>query len=83
MNGLEEGTLQLAGEEAITEIIFDPVHLRQVLNNLLDNARRHAGASAALPVVFNWGRAPGSRRPFLELMDHGPGVDENEAEQIF
>ena len=80
---LDPATLVLAGEEAITEVIFDPDHLRQVVGNLVDNARQHANASAEHPVRFEWGRVAGSRRPYLDISDHGPGIDAAFEEQIF
>ncbi|MFK8054160.1 MAG: PAS domain-containing sensor histidine kinase [Woeseiaceae bacterium] len=76
-------SIHLTGEEAITEIIFDPGHLRQVVTNLLDNARRHAGISESNPVKLHWGRVTGSRRPFLEVTDRGPGIDPALEQQIF
>ncbi|MEN7343166.1 MAG: ATP-binding protein [Pseudomonadota bacterium] len=80
---LEPNTIILAGEEAITEVIFDPGHLRQVVTNLLDNARRHAGISPNAPLRLNWGRVASSRRPFLEFRDQGPGIDPALEQQIF
>lgn len=80
---LDVGAVLLTGEEAITEIIFDPGHLRQVVTNLLDNARRHGGVSRDQPVRLHWGRVAGSRRPFLEVSDQGPGIDPALEHQIF
>jgi two-component system sensor histidine kinase PilS (NtrC family) len=37
------GTLDLALPDEPLGVVFDPEHLRRVLVNLLDNARRHAG----------------------------------------
>lgn len=76
-------TIQLIGEEAITEVVFDPTHLRQVVRNLLDNAVRHAGASPAAPIEVRWGRVATSRRPFVEFADHGPGIEEEWHDRIF
>ncbi|MEO0575592.1 MAG: ATP-binding protein [Pseudomonadota bacterium] len=80
---LAAGTLALAGEEAIMEIIFDPAHLRQVMLNLVDNACLHGNASVDKPVRFQWGRVSGSRRPYLEVIDYGPGIDEANHARIF
>ncbi len=80
---IDPRTIALAGDEAISEVIFDPGHLRQVLLNVLDNARRHAGADAGHPVTIDWGRAPGSRRPFMEISDQGPGIDPALHERVF
>ncbi|MEL7297257.1 MAG: ATP-binding protein [Pseudomonadota bacterium] len=80
---LDPAAILLTGEEAITEIIFDPDHLRQVMTNLMDNARRHAGISANQPLRINWGRVAGSRRPYLEVADTGPGIDPTVEQQVF
>lgn len=76
-------SLMLVGDEAITEVIFDPGHLRQVLLNLIDNACRHAGAGPGNPVCIDWGRASGSRRPYMEVRDSGPGIDEAFRDRLF
>ena len=80
---IDPDTVVLAGDEAITEIIFDPGHLRQVLLNLLDNARRHAGVGPDNPVRIDWGRATGSRRPYMEVSDDGPGIDAAVRDRVF
>ncbi|MEM7612137.1 MAG: ATP-binding protein [Pseudomonadota bacterium] len=73
----------LRGDEAITEIIFDPGHLHQIMENLLDNARQHGQASVEHPVRISWGRAAGSRRPYLDVTDSGPGIAPENEERIF
>ncbi|MEL6869958.1 MAG: ATP-binding protein [Pseudomonadota bacterium] len=80
---IDAGTLVCVGEEAIMEVIFDPAHLRQVVRNLVDNACLHGQATTDNPVRFQWGRLRGSRRPFLEVADRGPGIDVGNEEQIF
>jgi two-component system, OmpR family, sensor histidine kinase KdpD len=59
-------------------VLVDPVRLDQVLTNLLDNARRHAGGEA----VAVRGRAVGGRVE-LRVVDHGPGIPEAERERVF
>ncbi|MEO0346918.1 MAG: ATP-binding protein [Pseudomonadota bacterium] len=82
-NELAPGTVVLRGEEAISEVVFDAAHLRQVLRNLLDNARMHAHAAPGQPVEINWGRVASSRRPFLEIADRGPGISEANRDRVF
>lgn len=76
-------SLVMVGEEAIMEVIFDPDHLRQVLTNLIDNARLHAGANTGAPIRLDWARVSGSRRPYLDVIDQGPGITPELHEQIF
>jgi len=57
----------------------DPVLLRRMVRNLLENARRHGGAS---PVEVQVRRAQGDGI-VIEVRDRGPGVPEHERERIF
>lgn len=66
------GDAELAIDEGIGTVRADPVRLRLLLRNLLDNARRHGGA-ASKPQVF-LRRADGDTLE-LGVRDHGPGVD--------
>ncbi len=60
-----------------------PGQLQQVVENLLDNALRHA-ASAAWPRVTVRARQSASRdRPLIEVEDRGPGVPLAKREQLF
>jgi signal transduction histidine kinase len=77
----------LAEEGARTDAIVtgEPVHiqgdprmLRRLVRNLLDNARRYADAS---PVEASVGPHAGGAR--LRICDRGPGVPEEERENIF
>ena len=80
---LPEDAIRLVGEEAITEIRMDPGHLRQIMWNLCDNAIDYASPPDAGPVTVSWGRAESSRRPYLEIVDQGPGIDPAFADKIF
>lgn len=60
-----------------------PGQLQQVIENLLDNALRHA-AGAACPQVMVRARHSASRdRPLIEVEDRGPGVAPGERERLF
>jgi two-component system, OmpR family, sensor kinase len=63
-------TLAVTGDEA---------RLRQVVGNLLDNARRHT--PAATPVHVRLGAHDSGIR--LEVADEGPGLSPGEAERVF
>jgi two-component system sensor histidine kinase PilS (NtrC family) len=85
------GTLQLAPDavrvltaERNVDVRIDPTHLRQIVWNLAENAVRHsAELPGPPPVELLFGRLPSSARPFLEVADHGPGIPDTLAEQIF
>lgn len=66
------------------EVRVDPSHLHQVVWNLCENAVRIAeDAGVAEAVELRIGRMGGGGRPFLEVADRGPGVDDTDAERLF
>ena len=65
--------------EGPAEVIGDPGRLRQVVDNLLDNARVHT--PPATPVHVRLG-ADGDH-VVLTVDDEGPGLDEEEVEKAF
>lgn len=67
------------------EVRADPSQLRQVLWNLCQNAFTHGRSAAgpAQPVQIRHGRLASNGRPFLEVLDAGPGVPGDEVERIF
>lgn len=66
------------------DVRVDPSHLYQLLWNLCENAlkygRRDDNDAA---VELRTGRIHTSDRPFLEIIDRGPGIAEADAERIF
>jgi len=66
------------------EIRVDPSHLRQIVWNLCENALKHGASATAEEVVeIRFGRLNPVGRPFLQVMDRGPGVNPEHAERIF
>jgi two-component system sensor histidine kinase PilS (NtrC family) len=65
------------------EVRVDPVHLRQVLWNLGENAVQ-ALRNTDRPTTVEWiyGRHVGGR-PYLEVADHGPGIPSGIADHLF
>jgi signal transduction histidine kinase len=80
--------LRLDLDERLGPVDVDPMRVRLLLRNLVDNARRHGGGAAA-PVLFlrreedddGAGGAPGTLAPAtwaLGVRDHGPGVADDQ-----
>jgi two-component system sensor histidine kinase PilS (NtrC family) len=80
---LQEGELTVQDVPDDLEVRMDRSHLRQVLWNLCDNAVKYASESGGILVELHGGRLEAHGRPYLEVRDHGPGIDAATAEQIF
>src|SRR5262249_52269716 len=84
-------TMQLAPErlrmsEASggVEVRVDQSQLRQIVWNLCENALKHGATDHPDQVVeVRHGRLSPIGRPFLQVMDRGPGVSPEHAERIF
>lgn len=65
-------------EPANTTVKADHDHLSRILINLIENAAKYAPDS---PVdVFAWQRA---RRAVIAVVDHGPGIPEDQRDRVF
>jgi len=73
-------TLTLDLDETLPKVTADPLRLRLLLRNLVENALRHAGAAPLPPVVTLAQGEPGWLR--LSVRDHGPGVTEEQLAQL-
>ncbi len=63
---------------------MDPSHLHQVLWNLCDNALKYGAPDRESRLMeLRTGRMPSSSRPYLQVTDYGPGIDEAVVERIF
>lgn len=60
---------------------MDKSQLHQVLWNLCENALRYSKSQPRL--MFTCGRSTGSARPFIDIVDSGPGMSDKVAEQVF
>ena len=84
-------TMQLSAERLrMTEaqpginVRVDPSQLRQIVWNLCENALKHGATGLPDEVVeIRHGRLGPTGRPFLQIMDRGPGVKPEHAERIF
>jgi two-component system sensor histidine kinase PilS (NtrC family) len=80
---LQEGELAIEDVPDDLEVRMDKSHLRQVLWNLCDNAVKYASETGGILVELHAGHVEAQGRPYLEVRDHGLGVDPTTAEQIF
>jgi two-component system, NtrC family, sensor histidine kinase PilS len=81
---IDEQTLQFdTGREDI-DVRVDPTHLHQLLWNLCENALRYGRTQQFPgPIEIRTGRMIGTDRPYLEVLDRGPGIEIADAERIF
>jgi len=67
------------------QVRFDPGHLQQILTNLCENALRHTSSEnkEKFKIEFHAGISENNNRPYLDIIDHGEGIDEETAAHIF
>ena len=66
------------------DVRVDPSHLYQLLWNLCENALKYGRRNDDdAPIELRTGRISTSDRPFLEVLDRGPGIAQVDAERIF
>jgi two-component system sensor histidine kinase PilS (NtrC family) len=66
------------------DVRVDPTHLHQLLWNLCENALKYGRTPQHPgPIEIRTGRMVGSDRPFLEVLDRGPGIPRVDSERIF
>ncbi|MEM7433128.1 MAG: ATP-binding protein [Pseudomonadota bacterium] len=80
---LQEGEVTIESIPDELEVRMDKSHLRQVMWNLCDNAVKYASETGGIMVEIGGGRLQGQGRPYLEVRDHGHGVDQGTADKMF
>ena len=66
------------------QVRFDPTHLQQIVTNLCENALRHNQEFPCNPKVeLLGGLSLDMNRPYLDVIDHGVGIDPDTAKHIF
>jgi two-component system sensor histidine kinase PilS (NtrC family) len=77
------GQIQLQGAGEV-RAEMDPSHLHQILWNLLQNALEHGGRTdQPVRVRINIGYLEAGGKPFIEVLDNGPGITPEARENIF
>jgi signal transduction histidine kinase len=72
-------SLQVQLEPGLPEAPLDPVRLRLLVRNLIDNALRHGGSAATTPLLST---AQVQGRLRLVVRDFGPGIDEAQLSRL-
>jgi signal transduction histidine kinase len=73
------GAVTLASKMAVERVVADPDLLRRILENLLDNALRHAPENSTVRLSA----VPRDKTIEIRVQDEGPGVSEDMREKIF
>ncbi len=86
INRIRKGGLQLTIDvsDDLPPILADPVRIAQVLNNLLDNARKYSpkGGRIAVSAALK-SDSSALQTVVIRVTDEGPGIAETEQEKIF
>ncbi len=80
---LQEGELTVDSVSDKLDVRMDRSHLRQVLWNLCDNAVKYASQTGGILVELQVGSLKGQGRTYLQVQDHGLGIDAATADKIF
>ncbi len=81
---IAKASMQITIQPERTQVQADPVQLRQLLTNLCENSISHFHKEAEhLRISINGGITRESGRPFIEIIDNGPGIKQDIAKQIF
>jgi two-component system sensor histidine kinase PilS (NtrC family) len=81
---VDEHVLQFDPGSNEIDVRVDPTHLHQLLWNLCENALKYGrGERDSGPIEIRTGRIGGSDRPYLEVLDRGPGIPREDSERIF
>jgi two-component system sensor histidine kinase PilS (NtrC family) len=82
--GMEDADIKLNVIPTDTEIRIDPGQLGQAVTNLVQNALRYSrAATGRAAVLLEGGIDPGTERPYLNVIDRGPGVPVGKEKILF
>jgi len=84
-NQIQRDDFLIKSQEDDIQVRFDPSHLQQILTNLCENGIRHTNINEKHKhkIEFHMGISENNNRPFLDITDHGSGIDDETAAHIF
>ena len=78
---LQKADINIKGPSKNIDVRIDVSQLYQVVWNLSENALRY---SQKQPLIeYHWGTRAGTGKPYLDVIDRGPGMTEEVASQVF
>jgi two-component system sensor histidine kinase PilS (NtrC family) len=84
IEAVEDAIIEIDVEPGDTEVRVDKSQLRQALTNLVENGIRHSRESGKSPLVrLEGGMDARTERPYLNVIDRGPGVPDEQLPRLF
>lgn len=83
LQALDQDTVELVADQAPVSAQVDPTQLRQVIWNLVQNARRYGRDASGRAQVSVFPRQLDDGRPAIEVIDRGPGLTREQAAVVF
>jgi two-component system sensor histidine kinase PilS (NtrC family) len=84
IESVDEAVIEIDVKPRDTEVRVDKSQLGQALTNLVENGVRYSRESGREPYVrLEGGVDPRTERPFLNVIDRGPGVPEDKLARLF
>ena len=82
--GIPQDAIELDTTGSSVYVRVDPSHLRQILLNLVENARRHAGFNAQGELVkLRLSQSASGTTTWLDVVDYGPGISAEIVNRVF
>ncbi len=79
----ERGRISVKLPEGVPLLYVDRRRIEVVLRNLVENARRYAGAEAAIEIAARYEPGSADEGLYLSVTDSGPGLPAHLTERIF
>ncbi len=81
---IQDANIQINCSDDTLSTRFDPGHLSQIMTNLVDNGLRYSfQAIGKRTMTINIAQEDKRQLPFIEIIDDGPGISQEQAEHIF
>ena len=78
---LKDGAIKLIRKDEKIYTKMDSLQLHQVLWNLVENGTRYSKKMPLIEIKYDINRD--TERPYIDVIDNGPGIDKNEVHQLF